>query len=544
MATDLVADGAWPYWTHGIRVGDHTYIPHANNSGGVEVSIYDHATEAVTTVDIEADGFWPADQHNAPAILVRQDGKLLTVYCGHGSNEMYRRVSVATLAADPTLSGGFTARATIDPQLGADDYTYPQLFMTASGPLLFYRHFDGQNNWEVSRSTDDGDTWSLFTNLTYGVRCYATAFLAPGDILHVVSCDGSYAEDEASLYHFYWDLDADTYHKTDGTAISGPLVAFGDMTPIFTGGTGSGVRGPTDLRMVGSTLQVAWTVQTGTPSGHIGEDMDYYAARSASGGAWATEVVASDVGAITYEFTEGGLSMDPADLDRMAVSKRDTPDVGDPFRLWLYEYAGGSWAPVAVVSEDDGEAAMYPVWVDGDDGSLPFYWLQGVGIDQGDFDFRIVGFSGGEILGSTLELEVDILGGELTIGAGVTLYPALLHIEVEVLGGRLSTAGPRDLALVGGPAPAPGTSEMTDPLPPAPEEGADVWVLRGRRRAKPAWELLADLADEAGIGGGGPHTHDPADDTHAWMPLTTVVAGEPELVWDGDDSLIPTLVEV
>jgi len=37
---------------------------------------------------------------------------------------------------------------------------------------------------------------------------------------------------------------------------------------------------------------------------------------------------------------------------------------------------------------------------------------------------------------------------------------------------------------------------------------------------------------------------DPADDTYAWMPLTTVVAGEPVLVWDGDDNLIPTLTPV
>lgn len=29
-----------------------------------------------------------------------------------------------------------------------------------------------------------------------------------------------------------------------------------------------------------------------------------------------------------------------------------------------------------------------------------------------------------------------------------------------------------------------------------------------------------------------------------WMPLTTVVAGEPELVWDDDDSLIPTKVPI
>lgn len=36
----------------------------------------------------------------------------------------------------------------------------------------------------------------------------------------------------------------------------------------------------------------------------------------------------------------------------------------------------------------------------------------------------------------------------------------------------------------------------------------------------------------------------PADDTSVWMPLTTVVGGDPELVWDGDDSLIPTLTPI
>lgn len=34
----------------------------------------------------------------------------------------------------------------------------------------------------------------------------------------------------------------------------------------------------------------------------------------------------------------------------------------------------------------------------------------------------------------------------------------------------------------------------------------------------------------------------PADDTFVWMPLTTIDGGEPVLVWDGDDSLIPDLV--
>ena len=33
-------------------------------------------------------------------------------------------------------------------------------------------------------------------------------------------------------------------------------------------------------------------------------------------------------------------------------------------------------------------------------------------------------------------------------------------------------------------------------------------------------------------------------DTLAWMPLTTVTGGVPELVWDANDDLIPTLVSM
>jgi hypothetical protein len=44
---------------------------------------------------------------------------------------------------------------------------------------------------------------------------------------------------------------------------------------------------------------------------------------------------------------------------------------------------------------------------------------------------------------------------------------------------------------------------------------------------------------KAGGSGGG---SEPIDQTEVWMPLTSVDGDEPVLVWDGDDSLIPTLV--
>lgn len=45
---------------------------------------------------------------------------------------------------------------------------------------------------------------------------------------------------------------------------------------------------------------------------------------------------------------------------------------------------------------------------------------------------------------------------------------------------------------------------------------------------------------DAGLGYHTPQT--PGGAGGVWMPLTTVVGGVPELVWDANDSLIPTLI--
>lgn len=53
-------------------------------------------------------------------------------------------------------------------------------------------------------------------------------------------------------------------------------------------------------------------------------------------------------------------------------------------------------------------------------------------------------------------------------------------------------------------------------------------------------EYAVAWLDWAGVTGGGAG---PAD-TAAWLPLTTVVGGTPELVWDATDELIPTFTPI
>jgi hypothetical protein len=54
--------------------------------------------------------------------------------------------------------------------------------------------------------------------------------------------------------------------------------------------------------------------------------------------------------------------------------------------------------------------------------------------------------------------------------------------------------------------------------------------------------LTADSTAETGLrwltGGGGGGSS--PSDTAGWMPLTTVLGGTPDLVWDSTDNLIPT----
>lgn len=393
--------GAWP-WGNAHRYGvadglpgDFTYIAFTDNAGGIAVAIYDHAAgpPAIQSA-IEHDGFAAADQHNSPALLLRTDGRLLAIYMPHAGPSAYRRVTVNPLTSDPTITGGWQAATNIDSQLGGEAYTYPDLHRFDDGIHLTFRVQDGAgNNWCESISTDEGATWSTLVNLCYGPRYYARFFRSSGTRLDIAITDGSYAEDHASIHHFY--RESGSYFKTDGTPIAGsPPFAISAFTKVYDGAT-AGVRSPADIVKIGDDIAIAFCVQTGTPHDHIGEDEDYKYARSNAGGAWAVSTVATAVGALTFEFTEGSLAIDLRNLSRLAVSRREVSDLSHPFRMFDVKSpdGGATWPGGTPISDSDGNPAAYAVFIRNYARGLRLAFLQGpTWTSQSVFSSGIVGF--------------------------------------------------------------------------------------------------------------------------------------------------------
>nr|AMY26599.1 putative carboxymethyl cellulase [uncultured prokaryote] len=354
------------------------------DTGAQQLGQYVHATDALTLSTVHT--FSP-DMHNYPAVVRRADGHLVTVYCDHSAGALYRRIS--TSPDDATAWGSET---NIDSQVGGVGYTYPWLMRLDEEDddlLLFIRNYAGGTmDWCLSRSTDGGSSWSAFTTLVSGSRYYARCWLSPDGRIDFATTDGSYAEDGASLYHFY-SLPDGTFHQSDGTVITSPPFTPGELTKVYDGEVGAGVRYPASVaRDVDSgDVVIAFPIQTGSPTDHVGEDEDYLYARW-DGSGWTVNTVATDVGANTFEITEGSLSVDPHDLAVLLVSKR----VAGTWTVHRYVTGdeGVTWDITAIGAGAGG--SLYPGWVQDHADGLLAMWMQGTFTTEDDWSSGIAGY--------------------------------------------------------------------------------------------------------------------------------------------------------
>jgi hypothetical protein len=138
--------------------------------GNVEVSVYEIETGKVDTVVLHP--HLEQDDHDAPAFLVRKDGRYLAVYSMHArERRMYYRLS------EPHNPLAWGPASVVETPGDNADYagnnaTYANLFRMPNGRIYnLIRAFHHDPNYMYS--DDDGSTWTYGGRWLYGKGGYS-----------------------------------------------------------------------------------------------------------------------------------------------------------------------------------------------------------------------------------------------------------------------------------------------------------------------------------------------------------------------------------
>ncbi|MFO0808898.1 MAG: BNR-4 repeat-containing protein [Gemmataceae bacterium] len=360
--------------------------------GDVEVTSYDLATGRASRHTLHKN--LQADDHAAPALLARPDGRLLAVYSRHGTDGLvhYR---LGTRPGDATAWG---PEQTFVPG-ERSRVTYSNLHRLArenGGRGRVYNFFRGyQASFKPSwmYSDDDGTTWTAggllidFPAKTLH-RPYAKYASDGQDTVHVLFTEGHPRDYDNSIYHAYYR--SGRLHRSDGTPIgelaSGPIRP-DQATRVFAGDRDN-VAWTQDLHLdADGRPYVVYSVQkdsAGLPPGKGGVDHRYRYARW-DGTRWQDWEIAY-AGTRLYpgedDYT-GGICLHPNDPGVAFLSANVDPSTGKGlpgghYEIFRGESADGGrtwrWAAVTSGSPIDNIRPVVPDWAGGPTALL---WLRG-----------------------------------------------------------------------------------------------------------------------------------------------------------------------
>lgn len=216
----LTTDGAWT-WYNDPRALFHNgilYFGYVRNADGAStLSAFNPVTGAKTDL-------WTAtrtekDDHDEPALLVRQDGTIFANCARHGTDQFFSyRYSTTTNPISPT---NWTAEQTI-PATGAGlTYANPYQLSAESGKMYDFSR-DLNFNPTVFTSTTAGTNWSaaqLFiqTGTNSTIRPYVKYCSDYTHRIDFLYTDGHPRDITNSLYHMYYQ--GGSLFKTDGTLL-------------------------------------------------------------------------------------------------------------------------------------------------------------------------------------------------------------------------------------------------------------------------------------------------------------------------------------
>ena len=182
--------------------GDQLLLTEVTSEGANTVTSYHLKTGKKQTVVMNDTTFEP-DDHNVGALLVRPDGRYLTVYAGHGVEPTMRY----RISSQPGDIRQWEPEQVVDTR---GRTTYSNLFRLSETGITYNFHRGiGQNpNYMVSRN--DGNTWSYGGQLlAFPGRPYVK-YTTDGKLrIHFITTEEHPRYYNNSIYHGY--IKTDTY---------------------------------------------------------------------------------------------------------------------------------------------------------------------------------------------------------------------------------------------------------------------------------------------------------------------------------------------
>jgi PKD repeat protein len=374
-AVPPIGDGAWSWFGDPRAVtytGAHTrtYVGWVDPDGDIMVSSFDHATRQRVTAVLAAR--LNRDDHAAPAIQVRPDGRLVVFYSRHVGPAMHYRVSSRP---EDVTSWEAPQTAPVNTP-GVRGYTYPNpvRLEAEDQTYLFWR--GGNYNPTFSVQADGSSAWSAARNLILmpGERPYVKYAASGGDTIHVAYTNAHPAEfGDVNVY--YARIRAGTIERAGGQQV-GTLAA-----PIA----------PTDGDLVYDGAEPAWVHDVAAdPAGRpvivlasfpSASDHRYRYARW-TGAGWEVHEITAAGGSFREDggspYYSGGLTLDHEDPSRVYLSRQVGPGSWR-VEAWTTADGGASWTSQAI-SAPATERNVRPVSPRGMaafGGDLSVVWMRG-----------------------------------------------------------------------------------------------------------------------------------------------------------------------
>ncbi|MCL5742531.1 MAG: BNR repeat-containing protein [Acidobacteria bacterium] len=373
------------------------------NTGDVQATTWDLKKGLVGIATLHA--HFPADDHNAPGLLRRSDGRLMAFYTMHAGPRSPQRTMYFRVTTRPGDASEWDPEQSFQAGVEAG-FTYANPFQLSaenSRIYLFWRAIDFNPTW--SSSDDLGKTWRPGANHIYykaNERPYVKYASNGVDTIHFAFTDGH--PDRAfknSLWHAYYKNGG--LYRSDGSFVrklsDGPIQV-SEATRIYDGVTSaSGEAWVWDMHLDKAGMPVI--VYSSHPSPM---DQRYRYARW-NGKAWEDHQIAF-AGKRLYEqepYYAGGICLDPDDLRVVYLSSDVNIVNGEPNTSGHWEIYRGvtrdggkswRWEPVTSGSRQDNLRPIVPA---NHPGGMFVLWFRGKYTAYTKFETEIVARTGAKL---------------------------------------------------------------------------------------------------------------------------------------------------